>query len=242
MLVRSAPEVPELQKSPVSTSVHFRGSHCSLHVFSEVAKDMSRTVVHIFHLLLYLNLYDVTGGLAAGAMAGIIVVAVVFALLPLMIIAVIIWRKRSHVENKKSTNILHENNCTSVGDLQADCHQAERSQSYAQPLDAITPKDSTHSDNQSNTVLQASDRRRFLKREVCTSLQGTVPLYLSTLLLTRRSQELEFIYCNIEIVFSFAIVFTLLCYLFSFFSSTLTSIRILLLMKRLKQTCPMRHV
>ena len=227
---------------------------------------MSGTVVHIFHLLLYLNLYAATGGLAAGAIAGIVIGAVVFALLLLMIIAVIIWHKRSHAKNKRSTNILHAYNhttvgdlqaeChqeerstniphaynhTSVGDLQAECHQAERSQSYAQSLNAMTPKDSTHSDNQSNTVLQASDRRRFLKREVCTSLQGTVPLYLSTLLLTRRSQELEFIYCNIKIVFSFAIVFTLFCY-FSFFSSTLTSIHILLLMKRLKQTCPMRHV
>ena len=179
------------------------------------AKDMSGTVVHIFHLLLYLNLYDVTGGLAAGAMAGIIVVAVVFALLLLMIMAVIIWHKHSHAKNKKSTNILHENNRTTVGDLQAECHQAERSQSYAQPLDAITPKGSTHSDNQSNTVLQTSDRRRFLKREVCTSLQGTVPLYLSTLLLTRQSQELEFIYCNIEIVFSLFIFILLLVFFFS---------------------------
>ena len=37
-----------------------------------------------------------------------------------------------------------------------------------------------------------------------------------------------------------------ICYIFSlvflFFSSTLTSIHILLLMERLKQTCPMRHV
>ena len=150
--------------------------------------------MHIFHLLLYLNLYDVTGGLADGAIAGIIIGAVVFALLLLMIMAVIIWHKRSHAKNKKSTNIPHAYNHTTVGDLQAECHQAERSQSYAQPLDAITPKDSTHSDNQSNTVLQTSDRRRFLKREVCTSLQGTVPLYLSTLLLTRRSTTRTRIY------------------------------------------------
>ena len=94
-----------------------------------------------------------------------------------MIFAVIIWHKRSHAKNKKSTNILLAYNHTTVGDLQAECHQAERSQSYAQSLNAMTPKDSTHSDNQSNTVLQTSDRRRFLKREVCTSLQGTVPLY-----------------------------------------------------------------
>ena len=170
---------------------------------------MSGTVVHIFHLLLYLNLDAATGGLAAGAIAGIVIVAVVFALLLLMIIAVIIWHKRSHAKNKKSTNILHENNPTTVGDLQAECHQAERPQSYAQSLDTMTPKDSTHSDNQSNTVSQTSDRRRFLKREVCTSLQGTVPLYLSTLLLKRQSQELEFIYCNIEIVFRYFVTYFL---------------------------------
>ena len=196
---------------------------------------MSGTVVHIFHLLLYLNLYDVTGGLAAGAMAGIIVVAVVFALLLLMIIAVIIWHKRSHGKNEKSTNILHENN-TTVGDLQAECHQAERPQSYAQPLDAITPKDSTHSDNQSNTVLQASDRRRFSKREVCRIFVR--PLCLSTLLLTRRLQGLGFIHCNIEMCY--CICYSV--YLFSSSSSTLRPIRILLLMERLKQTCLMRHV
>ena len=196
---------------------------------------MSGTVVHIFHLLLYLNLYDVTGGLAAGAIAGIFIGAVVFALLLLMIIAVIIWHKRSHAKNEKSTNILHENN-TTVGDLQAECHQAERPQSYAQPLDAITPKDSTHSDNQSNTVLQASDRRRFSKREVCRIFVR--PLCLSTLLLTRRLQGLGFIHCNIEMCY--CICYSV--YLFSSSSSTLRPIRILLLMERLKQTCPMRHV
>ena len=42
----------------------------------------------------------------------------------------------------------------------------QRSQSYAQPLDVTTPKDSTHSDNQNNTVSQQSDRRRFSKRGV----------------------------------------------------------------------------
>ena len=98
---------------------------------------MSGTVVHIFHLLLYLNLDAATGGLAAGAIAGIVIVAVVFALLLLMIIAVIIWHKRSHAKNESSMNILHENNHTTVGDLQAECHQAERSQSYAQSLDAV---------------------------------------------------------------------------------------------------------
>ena len=138
---------------------------------------MSGTVVHIFHFCIYLNLYAAIGGLAAGAIAGIFIGAVVFALLLLMIFAVIIWHKRSHAKNKKSTNIPHAYNHTTVGDLQAECHQAERSQSYAQSLNAMTLKDSTHSDNQSNTVLQTSDRRRFLKRQVCTSLQGTVPLY-----------------------------------------------------------------
>ena len=50
------------------------------------------------------------------------------------------------------------------GDLQADYHQLKKS--HAQTLDATIPKDSTHSDNQSNTVSQESDRRRFFKRGV----------------------------------------------------------------------------
>ena len=95
--------------------------------------------MHIFHLLLYLNLYAATVGLAAGAIAGSVIGAVAFALLLLMIIAVIIWHKRSHAKNEKSMNILHENNHTTVGDLQAECHQAERPQSYAQSLDAVRP-------------------------------------------------------------------------------------------------------
>ena len=169
---------------------------------------MSGTVVHIFHLLLYLNLYDVTGGLAAGAMAGIFIGAVIFALLLLMIIAVIIWHKCSHAKNKKSTNVLHAYNPTTVGDLQTDHHQVERSQSYAQPLDAITPKDSTPSDNQSNTVLQASDRQQFLKREVCRIFVR--PLCLSTLLLTRRLQGIDI--ATSKCVIAFATVFT--CFLF----------------------------
>ena len=100
---------------------------------------MSGTVVHIFHFCIYLNLYAATGGLAAGAIAGIVIGAVVFALLLLMIIAVIIWNKRSHAKNENCMNILHENNHTTVSDLQAECHQAERPQSCAQSLDAVRP-------------------------------------------------------------------------------------------------------
>ena len=122
-------------------------------------------------------LHTVTGGLAAGAIAGIVIGAVVFALLPLIMIPMIFYYMHLRAKNQKSVNVVCKNNCTTVGDLQTDHHQVEKSQSYAQPLDATTPKDSTHSDNQSNTVLQTSDRRRFLKRQVCTSLQGTVPLY-----------------------------------------------------------------
>ena len=119
-------------------------------------------------------LHTVTGGLTAGAIAGIVIGAVVFALLPLMMIPMIFHYMRLRAKNQKSVNVVCKNNCTTVGDLQTDHHQVEK---YAQPLDATTPKDSTHSDNQSNTVLQTSDRQRFLKRKVCTSLQGTVPLY-----------------------------------------------------------------
>ena len=100
-------------------------------------------------------LHTATGGLTAGAIAGIVIAAVVFALLNLIVIVVIVYYMRSRSKNQKSTR--------GVGDLQTECHQLERSQSCAQPSDA---KDSTHSDNQSNTVSQDSGRRRFLNRGV----------------------------------------------------------------------------
>ena len=111
-------------------------------------------------------LHTVTGGLAAGAIAGIVIGAVVFALLPLIMIPMIFYYMRLLAKNQKSVNVVCKSNRTTVGDLQTDHHQVEKPQSYAQPLDATTPKDSTHSDNQSNTVLQTSDRQRFLKTEV----------------------------------------------------------------------------
>ena len=107
-------------------------------------------------------LHTVTGGLAAGDITGIVIAAVVFVILHLILIGVIVYYIRLRSKNQKSTNIVHENNNTSDGDWQAEYHQVERSQSYAQPLDAITPKDSI----QSNTVSQENDRRRFLKRGV----------------------------------------------------------------------------
>ena len=85
------------------------------------------------------------------------VVLVVFALL-LIVIVVIVYCMRSRAKNQKSTH--------SVGDLQAEYHQLERSQSCAQPFDAIRPRDLTHPDNQSSTVSQESGRRRFLSRGV----------------------------------------------------------------------------
>ena len=102
-------------------------------------------------------LHTATGGLAdqPGAIAGIVIATVVFALL-VIVIVVIVYYMRLRAKNQKSTH--------SVGDLQTECHQLERSQSNAQPSDA---KDSTHVDNQSNTVSQNSGRRRFLKRGVC---------------------------------------------------------------------------
>ena len=118
-----------------------------------------RTMVHaILDLLLYLNMHATTGGLAAGAIGGIVIAAVVFAVLYLIVIAVIVYYMRLRSKNQKSTLIVRENYYTSVGDLQT--------QSYAQPFDAIKPKDSTHLDYQSNTVSQESDRRQFLKRGV----------------------------------------------------------------------------
>ena len=110
------------------------------------------------HLLLYIYLHTATGGLAAGAIGGIVIAAVVFALLNLIVIAVIVYCVRSRSKNQKSTH--------GVGDLQAEYHQLERSQSHAQPSNAISTKDSTHPDNQSNTVPQKSDRWRFLNRGV----------------------------------------------------------------------------
>ena len=82
-------------------------------------------------------------------------------------IALIVYYKRLHSKNQNFANVVHENNNTSVEDRQAEYYELERPQSYAQPLDAIIQKDSTHPDNQSNTVSQESGRRRFLKREVC---------------------------------------------------------------------------
>ena len=116
--------------------------------------------------ILIIPLDTVTGGLAAGAIAGIVIGAVVFVILHLILIAVIVYYIYLRSKKWKSTFIVCENNHTNDGDLQAEYRQLERSQSYAQPFDAERPKDSTHSDNQSNAVSQNSDRRRFLKRGV----------------------------------------------------------------------------
>ena len=120
-------------------------------------------------LLIYFNLDTegiADGGLAAGAIAGIVIAAVIFALLQLIMIGVIVYYKRLHSKNENFANVVHENNNTTVEDRQAEYYQLERPQSYAQPLDAIIPRDSTHPDNQSNTVSKESGRWRFLKREV----------------------------------------------------------------------------
>ena len=97
------------------------------------------------------------GGLTGGAITGIVIATVVFVILNLITIAVIAYYMRS--KSKKSAFIV-------CGDLQAEYHQMERSQSSAQPLDTIRPRDLAHPDNQSNTVSQESDRRRFLNRGV----------------------------------------------------------------------------
>ena len=101
-------------------------------------------------------LHTVTGGLAAGAVTGIVIAAVVLALLHLIMFPVIVYYMHLRAKNQKSKY--------GFGDLQADYHQLKKS--HAQTLDATIPKDSTHSDNQSNTVSQESDRQRFLKRGV----------------------------------------------------------------------------
>ena len=125
---------------------------------------MFTTMAYILHLLLLLiiHLDTVTGG----AIAGIVIAAVVFVILHLIMIGVIVYYKRLHSKNQNFANVVYENNNTSEGDLQAEYHQLERSQSHAQPFDTIRPKDLTYSNNQSNTVSQENDRRRFLKRGV----------------------------------------------------------------------------
>ena len=139
-------------------------------------------MVYILHYYISIPLDTVTGG----AIAGIVIAAVVFVLLHLVLIAVIVYYICLRSKKWKSTNIVCENNHTNDEDLQAEYHQLERSQSYAQPFDAIRPKDSTHSDNQSNAVSQNSDRRRFLKRGVRRILErDCIFFYFSTLLLTR---------------------------------------------------------
>ena len=127
-----------------------------------------RTIVLslIYYYILVMPADTATGGLGAGDVAGIVIAAVVFALLLLIVIVVIVYYIRLRSKNQKSSNIICENNHTNDGDLQAEYRQLERSQSYAQPFDAVRPKDSMHSDNQSNAVSQNSDRRRFLKRGV----------------------------------------------------------------------------
>ena len=130
------------------------GSYMCQICFYETTKH-HRTMIH---LLLYLNLmylHTATGGLTAGTIAGVVIATVVFALLYLVVIAVIVYYMRLRSKNQKSTH--------GVGDLQTEYQQLERSQSYAQTSDT---KDSTHPDNQSNTVSQNSDRRRFLNRGV----------------------------------------------------------------------------
>ena len=90
-------------------------------------------MVYILHLLLLLiiHLDTVTGG----AIAGIVIAAVVLiVVLQLIMIGVIVYYKRLHSKNQNFANVVYENNNTTVGDLQAEYHQLERSQSHAHRL------------------------------------------------------------------------------------------------------------
>ena len=196
-------------------------------------------------------MYLHTGGLADGATAGIVIGAVIFVILHLILIGVIVYYIRLRSKNQKSTNIVCENNNTSDGDRQAEYHQLERSHSYAQPLDAVAPKDSTHSDNQSNTVSQENDRRRFLKRGVRRIFtRGCTIFFFKTVVdktITILWQVAIYFFDFRNRVYTLQhgnwfCCYSIYVFYFSFSSSTLTSIRILSLMERLKQTCPMRHV
>ena len=98
----------------------------------------------------YLNVDPVAGGLAdqPRVIAGIVIAAVLFALLNLITFAVIVCYVHLHSKKGKSACIVYENNHTNDGDLQSEYHQLERPHSYEQPIDL---KDSTHPDNQSMT-------------------------------------------------------------------------------------------
>ena len=98
-----------------------------------------------------------------GFIAGIAIAAAVFVLLNLITFAAIACYVHSRSKNGRSTHIVYENHYSSDGNLQTEYHQVERPQSYELPFD---PKDSTHPDNQSDTMSQESDRQQFLKRKV----------------------------------------------------------------------------
>ena len=92
--------------------------------------------------------------------AAVVLVVFVLPVIVIVVIVVIVYYTRLRSKNQKSTLKVCENNRTGVGDLQAEYQQVERSQSCAQPFDAIRPRDL------SSTVSQESDRRRFLNRGV----------------------------------------------------------------------------
>ena len=96
-------------------------------------------------------LHTATGGLPAGAIAGIVIGAVVFALLHLVVIVVIVYYMRSRSKNQKSTH--------GVRDQKSEYQQVKRSQSYARLCHRIVRDDS-------------------FQTEACIeSLQQFVPLY-----------------------------------------------------------------
>ena len=74
-------------------------------------------------------LHTATRGLTAGAIAGIVIAAVVFGLLNLIVIVVIVYYKHSHSKNQKST--------CGVGDQKSEYHQVKRSQLYARQCHRI---------------------------------------------------------------------------------------------------------
>ena len=70
----------------------------------------------------YLNVDPVAGGLAdqPRVIAGIVIAAVLFALLNLITFAVIVCYVHSHSKKGKSACIVYENNHTNDGDLQSE--------------------------------------------------------------------------------------------------------------------------
>ena len=145
-------------------------NHRVVSLVAGIQTDPSLNPVYMHTCMLsnrfYLNVDPVAGGLAdqPRVIAGIVIAAVLFALLNLITFAVIVCYVHSHSKKGKSACIVYENNHTNDGDLQSEYHQLERSQSHEHQL--ISKIQHTLITKAWLTMSQESDRHRFLKRAV----------------------------------------------------------------------------